>query len=42
MTPEILEAINAVFDGKVPPSWYLDPSGAEIAWLCPSIGSWFV
>ena len=41
MTPSILEAINAVFDAKVPYDWIYDPSGAEISWLLPTLGSWF-
>jgi dynein heavy chain len=41
MTPDILEAINAIFDAKVPSAWLYDPSGAEISWLLPTLGSWF-
>lgn len=41
MTPDILEAINAIFDAKVPNAWLYDPSGAEISWLLPTLGSWF-
>lgn len=41
MTPEILDAINAIFDARVPNVWLYDPSGAEISWLLPSLGSWF-
>jgi dynein heavy chain len=41
MTPDILEAINAIFDAKVPVNWLYDPSGAEISWLLPTLGSWF-
>ncbi|KAL4479549.1 hypothetical protein ABPG72_018535, partial [Tetrahymena utriculariae] len=40
MTPDILEAINAIFDAKVPNSWIYDPSGTEISWLLPNLGSW--
>lgn len=41
MTPDILDAINSIFDAKVPNTWLYDPSGAEISWLMPSLGSWF-
>ena len=41
MTPDILDAINAIFDGKVPNAWLNDPSGAEISWLLPTLGSWY-
>jgi len=41
MTPDILDAINAIFDAKVPNTWLVDPSGAEISWILPTLGSWF-
>lgn len=41
MTPEILDAINAVFDAKVPNQWVYDPTGAEIAWIIPTLAKWF-
>lgn len=41
MTPQILDAINAIFDARVPNSWLYDPSGAEISWLMPSLGNWY-
>jgi len=41
MTQELLEDLNAIFDARVPISWYLDASGAEISWLMPNIGGWF-
>jgi len=41
MTPDILDAINAIFDARVPNIWLYDPSGAEISWLTPSLGIWF-
>jgi dynein heavy chain len=40
MTPEISDAINCIFDAKVPPNWLTDPSGAEISWLLPKLGNW--
>lgn len=41
MTPDILEAINGVFDAKVPNQWVYDPTGAEIAWIIPTLAKWF-
>lgn len=41
MTPDILEAINAVFDAKVPTQWVYDATGAEIAWIIPTLAKWF-
>jgi len=41
MTTDLLEDLNSVFDARVPKKWTHDPSGAEISWLLPSIGSWF-
>ena len=40
MTPFLLDAINAIFDGKVPHKWLYDPSGAEISWLLLKLGTW--
>jgi dynein heavy chain len=40
MTPDILDAINSIFDAKVPNTWLYDPSGAEISWILPTLGSW--
>jgi len=41
MTQELLSDLNSIFDTRVPTCWYLDASGAEIAWLMPNIGGWF-
>lgn len=41
MTPNIVEAIDAIFDGKVPKSWIYDSSNTEISWLKPSFPLWF-
>ena len=41
MTPEIVLAIDSLFDGKVPSFWIYDPSGVEISWLKPSFSLWF-
>lgn len=40
MTPDIVDAINAVFDFRVPRNWCYDPTGAEISWLTPTLASW--
>lgn len=40
MTPDLVDAIDAVYDFRVPKPWTYDPTGAEIAWLTPTLGSW--
>lgn len=40
MTPDLVEAIDAVYDFRVPKPWCYDPTGAEIAWLMPTLGAW--
>jgi len=40
MTEEILSAIAALFDFRVPYSWQYDPTGAEISWMTLSLSSW--
>lgn len=40
MTPELANAIKVMFDFRVPQVWLLDPSGAEISWLSPSLAGW--
>lgn len=40
MTPDIVDAINAVYDFRVPRNWCFDPTGAEISWLTPTLASW--
>jgi len=35
MTPELQDALNAIHEAKPPRAWYIDPSGAEIAWSAP-------
>jgi dynein heavy chain len=40
MSPEIAECIKFIFDLRVPKMWLLDPSGAEIAWLAPTLSGW--
>jgi dynein heavy chain len=41
MTPDILDAINAMFDAKVPNAWVYDATGVEISWILPTLGAWF-
>ena len=41
MTPNIINAIDSIYEGKIPHSWLYDSSGAEISWLKPSFNSWF-
>jgi len=40
MTPDIVDAINMIYDGRVPKNWCYDPTGVEISWLTPSLMSW--
>lgn len=40
MTPDIMDAIDAVADSRSPASWIFDASGAEISWLLPGLGAW--
>lgn len=41
MTPELQNALDSIYDAKAPLAWYIDPSGAEIAWSAPSLALWF-
>ena len=41
MTPNIVNAIDAIYEGWVPKTWLYDSSGAEISWLKPSFILWF-
>ena len=40
MTPEIVNAIDAIATLKVPRKWTHDKTSAEIAWLAPNLASW--
>jgi len=40
MTPELNDAVFAIYNGKPPRHWYVDASGQEIAWSVPSLASW--
>ena len=41
VTSEIMDAINAIFDARVPKSWLYSPAGDELSWLAPNLGLWF-
>merc|ERR1711976_512892 len=41
MTPDIVDSIDALFDGGVPGTSVRDASGAEISWIKPSFPLWF-
>jgi dynein heavy chain len=40
MTPDIVSAINSIYDLRVPIYWQYDAAGAEISWLTPTLGGW--
>jgi dynein heavy chain, axonemal len=37
MSPELADCIKFIFDLRVPVVWLLDPSGAEMSWLSPTL-----
>jgi len=41
MTPELQNALDSVYQMRPPQMWYIDPSGAEIAWVVPNLSLWF-
>jgi dynein heavy chain len=41
MTPEIVDALDALYDARVPHEWIYDPLGGEISWIIPVLGQWF-
>ncbi len=40
MTPDIMDAIDAIAEAKAPNNWMYDASGAEISWILPGLGAW--
>lgn len=40
MTPQLVEAIDFMYNNRVPREWQYDPTGVEISWITPSLGSW--
>jgi len=41
VTPEVMQAMNSIYDGRVPKAWLLSPGGDEISWMLTSLGLWF-
>jgi dynein heavy chain len=41
MTPEIEDAIQSLYNGRVPHSWMYDSLGAEWSWVSQSSAGWF-
>jgi dynein heavy chain len=41
VTPDIVNAINAIYDAKVPSRWMFSSGGDEISWILPALGGWF-
>lgn len=41
MTADLNEAINAIFNNRIPHTWLYNPAGEEISWLSASIASWY-
>eukprot|EP01022_Parablepharisma_sp_SALTPOND_P000876 TRINITY_DN105183_c0_g1_i1.p1 TRINITY_DN105183_c0_g1~~TRINITY_DN105183_c0_g1_i1.p1 ORF type:complete len:4616 (+),score=767.18 TRINITY_DN105183_c0_g1_i1:15469-29316(+) len=41
MTPELDEAIQSLYNGKVPHTWVYDPLGSEWSWISSSTTHWF-
>lgn len=40
MTPDLVIAINNMYDFRVPGPWMYDATGVEISWISPSLGMW--
>jgi len=40
ITQDLNEAMNRLFDARVPQNWLRSPSGDEISWLAPTLGIW--
>jgi dynein heavy chain len=41
MTADLSEAINAIFNNKIPQTWLFNAAGEEISWMMGSIANWF-
>ena len=41
LTSILDKAIDEIFDARVPKSWMLTASGAELSWLSPNLGLWY-
>merc|ERR1711871_906464 len=40
LTAALVDAINSIFDARVPKTWVSSASGAELSWLSPTLGLW--
>jgi len=40
MTPDLDEAINAIFDNRIPHTWLFNAANEEISWLKSTIMTW--
>ena len=41
VTEDLMSAINAVYDARVPRQWVFSYGGDEISWMSASLGLWF-
>ena len=41
MTTALQNALNDIYDAKVPVTWALTPGGDEASWISPTLGLWF-
>jgi len=41
MTPQLSGALDQIYNALPPKYWYIDASGAQIAWILPSLSLWF-
>merc|ERR1712167_554121 len=41
MTPEFQQALESIYDARVPPTWLHTPGGDEFSWLNKTLGLWF-
>jgi len=41
MTADLAEAIQAIYNNKVPQAWLFNAAGEEISWMMGSIATWY-
>jgi dynein heavy chain len=41
MTTALQNALNDIYDAKVPMTWAMTPGGDEFSWISPTLGLWF-
>jgi dynein heavy chain, axonemal len=41
MTNALQNALNDIYDAKVPTTWAVTPGGDEFSWISPTLGLWF-